>query len=86
MRSTVPLTFAPLNESQVCAFTDGDLGFLFDWMDSVDLWYQYDMRGSYLNLSSVAEQIPLVKDRSNLLSWYTADEVRCQRPSAIFLV
>ncbi|KAF2170210.1 hypothetical protein M409DRAFT_64543 [Zasmidium cellare ATCC 36951] len=58
----------------VCAFTDGDLGYLFDWMDSVDLWYQYDMRGSYLNLTSVAEQIPLVKDRSNLLSWYTADE------------
>ncbi|KAK4503869.1 hypothetical protein PRZ48_004784 [Zasmidium cellare] len=58
----------------VCAFTDGDLGYLFDWMDSVNLWYQYDMRGSFLNLSSVAEQIPLVKDRSNLLSWYTADE------------
>lgn len=58
----------------VCAFTDGDLGYLFDWMDQDNLWYQYDMRGTYQNLSSVAEQIPLVKDRSNLLSWYTADE------------
>ncbi|KAI0481193.1 hypothetical protein GGR56DRAFT_688754 [Xylariaceae sp. FL0804] len=58
----------------VCAFTDGDIGYLFDWMDEDDLWYQYDMRGSYLNLTSVAEQVPLVKDRSNLLSWYTADE------------
>ena len=58
----------------VCAFTDGDLSYLFDWMDEIDLWYQYDMRGSYLNLSSVSEQIPLVKDRSNLLSWYTAGE------------
>ncbi|CAK3738506.1 Hypothetical predicted protein [Lecanosticta acicola] len=58
----------------VCAFTDGHLGYLYDWMDSLDLWYQYDMRGSYTNLTSVAEQIPLVKDRSNLLTWYTADE------------
>lgn len=43
-------------------------------MDEVNLWYQYDMRGSYLNLTSVASQIPLVKDRSSFLSWYTADE------------
>ena len=28
----------------------------------------------YLNLSSVAEQIPLVKDRSAFLTYYTADE------------
>ena len=58
----------------VCAFTDGDLGYLFDWLDKTNLWYQYDMRGSYLNLTSVAQQIPLVKDRSAFLSWYTADE------------
>ena len=60
--------------NSVCAYTDGDLDFLYDWMDSADLWYQYDMRNSYLNLSQVAEQIPLVKDRSSLLSYYTADE------------
>ena len=58
----------------VCAFTDGNIGFLFDWMDEVNLWYQYDMRGSYLNLTQVEQQIPLVKDRSNLLHYYTADE------------
>ena len=58
----------------VCAFTDGDLGYVFDWMDEANVWYQYDMRGSYTNLSSVAEQIPLIKDRSSFLSWYTADE------------
>jgi hypothetical protein len=58
----------------VCAFTDGDLGYLFDWLDETNLWYQYDMRGSYLNLTSVKEQILLVKDRSAFLSWYTADE------------
>ena len=58
----------------VCAFTDGDITYLFDWLDEVNLWYQYDMRGSYLNLTSVAEQIPLVKERSSFLMWYTADE------------
>ncbi|KAK5175835.1 uncharacterized protein LTR77_000975 [Saxophila tyrrhenica] len=58
----------------VCAFTDGNLDYLFDWLDETNVWYQYDMRGSYLNLSSVAEQIPLIKDRSAFLSWYTADE------------
>lgn len=58
----------------VCAFTDGNISYLFDWLDETNLWYQYDMRGSYLNLTSVAEQIPLLKDRSAFLSWYTADE------------
>ncbi|KAK3708027.1 hypothetical protein LTR37_011720 [Vermiconidia calcicola] len=58
----------------VCAFTDGDLEYLYDWLDEANLWYQYDMRGSYLNLSAVAEQIPLIEDRSAFLSWYTADE------------
>ncbi|KAK4540455.1 hypothetical protein LTR36_009201 [Oleoguttula mirabilis] len=58
----------------VCSFEDGVLDYLFDWMDVTNLWYQYDMRGSYLNLTQVAEQIPLIKDRSNFLSWYTGDE------------
>lgn len=58
----------------VCAYTDGDLGYLFDWIDSVGLWYQYDLRYSYLNLSSVSDQVPLVKDSEYFLSWYTADE------------
>ena len=43
-------------------------------MDEINLWYQYDMRGSFMNLTQVAEQIPLIKDRSAFLSWYTADE------------
>jgi hypothetical protein len=58
----------------VCAFPDPDIDLIFDSLDDANLWYQYDMRGSYRNLSSVAEQIPLLKDRSNLLSWYTGDE------------
>lgn len=58
----------------VCAFTDGDLTEMFDALDDMNIWYQYDMRGSYLNLTQVAEQIPLIKNRSAFLSWYTADE------------
>lgn len=57
-----------------CAFDGDDLNFLFDWLDGSNLWYQYNMRWSYTNLTWVREQIPHVRDRSNLLSWYTADE------------
>lgn len=57
-----------------CSFESADMSYLFDWLDEVNLWYQYNMRWSYSNLTSVREQIPHVKDRSNLLSWYTADE------------
>ncbi|RMY20865.1 hypothetical protein D0867_03690 [Hortaea werneckii] len=58
----------------VCAYPDGGLTDLFNWVNSVGLWYQYDMRNYYLNLSSVRQQIPLVKDDEYFLSWYTADE------------
>ncbi|KAI1486452.1 hypothetical protein F5X96DRAFT_234481 [Biscogniauxia mediterranea] len=58
----------------VAAFTDGDLTPTLDKMDELNLLFQYDMRGSFMNLSSVAEQVPLVKDHPSLLTWYTADE------------
>ncbi|KAF2158187.1 hypothetical protein K461DRAFT_284453 [Myriangium duriaei CBS 260.36] len=58
----------------VCAFTDGDLSDMFNWMDDMNMPYQYDMRGSYYDLKSVAEQVPRIKDRDSFLSWYTADE------------
>ncbi|KAK3673289.1 hypothetical protein LTR78_006834 [Recurvomyces mirabilis] len=61
----------------VCSFLDGDLDNVFNWMDQLDLWYQYDMRHIFdtgLNTSQLIEALPPVKDRSNLLSWYTADE------------
>ncbi|GAB1730638.1 hypothetical protein NU195Hw_g8594t1 [Hortaea werneckii] len=58
----------------VCAYPDGGLTDLFHWVNSAGLWYQYDMRNYYLNLSSVKQQIPLVKDEEYFLSWYTADE------------
>lgn len=58
----------------VTAFTDSDMTYTIDEMDGVDLLFQYDMRGSYQNLTSVSEQIPLVKDHPSLLTYYTADE------------
>ena len=63
----------------VCSFNDGELDYLFDWMDELNLWYQYDMRGIFetspgLNLTQLETAYPPVKDRSNLLTWYTADE------------
>lgn len=59
--------------SPVCAYTAGETDALFDSLDYANLWYQYDMRHAYFNLSSVEEQIALMKDRSNLLTWYTTD-------------
>ncbi|KAH8897172.1 hypothetical protein GQ53DRAFT_679815 [Thozetella sp. PMI_491] len=58
----------------VTAFTDGNMTSQIDTMDAVNLLWQYDMRGSFMNLTSVAEQVPLVKDHPSLLTWYTADE------------
>lgn len=58
----------------VSAFTDGDMTDNINAMDELNLLFQYDMRGSYKNLTSVAEQVPLVKDHPSLLTWYTADE------------
>lgn len=58
----------------VSDFADGDMTYTLDEMDGVDLMLQYDMRNSYQNLTSVQEQIPLVKDHPSLLTYYTADE------------
>ncbi|KAF2721488.1 hypothetical protein K431DRAFT_268619 [Polychaeton citri CBS 116435] len=58
----------------VCAFPDGDLDYLYNWLDAANVAFQYDLRGSYFNLTSVTEQVALVKDHALLLSWYTADE------------
>lgn len=38
------------------------------------LWLVYDMRHTFENLTSVREQIELIRSRKNLLVWYTADE------------
>ncbi|KUI72042.1 hypothetical protein VM1G_07578 [Cytospora mali] len=58
----------------VTDFSDGNMTYSIDEMDQIDLFFQYDMRNSFKNLTSVAEQIPLVKDHPSLLTYYTADE------------
>jgi hypothetical protein len=57
----------------VPTFSD-NLTTIFDYADTINLLWQYDMRGDYQNLTSVAEQVASVKDHPSLLSWYTADE------------
>ena len=47
---------------------------ILSYMDSIDLLFQYDMRGTYQNLTSVTQQVNMVKDYSALLLYYTADE------------
>ncbi len=45
-----------------------------DTAESLGLYVQYDMRNSFLNLSSVEYQVDYLKNRSNILIWYTGDE------------
>ena len=47
---------------------------ILSYFDEINLLFQYDMRGTYQNLTSVTEQVALAKDYSSLLLWYTADE------------
>ncbi|KAJ7782638.1 hypothetical protein B0H16DRAFT_1493824 [Mycena metata] len=47
---------------------------VLDKMEEVGLWLMYDMRLTYMNDTSVTEQVNHIKARSNLLLWYTADE------------
>lgn len=42
--------------------------------ESLGLYVQYDMRNSYKNLSSVQYQVEYLRNRSNILIWYTGDE------------
>ena len=43
-------------------------------MQQVGLYLMYDMRFTYMNSTSVAEQVNAIKSRPNLLLWYTGDE------------
>ena len=42
--------------------------------ESLGLYVQYDMRNSFLNLTSVEYQVNYLRNRSNILIWYTGDE------------
>lgn len=58
----------------VTDFADGNMTRSVDEMDQLGLLLQYDMRNSFQNLTSVAEQVPLIRDHPSLLTYYTADE------------
>ncbi|KAG7443200.1 uncharacterized protein BT62DRAFT_1034528 [Guyanagaster necrorhizus] len=47
---------------------------VLDEMERLGMYLMYDMRATYMNSTSVTEQIDRIKSRSNLLLWYTADE------------
>lgn len=43
-------------------------------MQELGLYLMYDMRWIYTNLTGVQEEVERIKNRPNLLLWYTADE------------
>ncbi|KAK7684428.1 hypothetical protein QCA50_012375 [Cerrena zonata] len=45
-----------------------------DRMQELGLWLMYDMRWTYLLTGNVTEEVNRIKNRPNLLLWYTADE------------
>ncbi|KAF2086389.1 hypothetical protein K490DRAFT_44518 [Saccharata proteae CBS 121410] len=56
------------------AFNFTEFGQFMDMCDELELWVMYDMRWTYKNLTSVSEQVNMLKDRKSLLLWYTGDE------------
>ncbi|KAF8841644.1 hypothetical protein BDN67DRAFT_966894 [Paxillus ammoniavirescens] len=50
------------------------LNMVIDKMQEVGMYLIYDMRSTYMNSTSVTEQVNSLKNRPNLLLWYTADE------------
>ncbi|OMP84408.1 hypothetical protein BK809_0000189 [Diplodia seriata] len=56
------------------AFDFAEFDAFLDVCDALQLWVMYDMRWTYKNLSSVAEQVNRFKARKSLLLWYTGDE------------
>ena len=61
-----PYTFTPEATAQFEQY--------MDLTESLGLYVQYDMRNTYLNLSSVQDQVEMLRNRSNILAWYTGDE------------
>ncbi|KAF8626641.1 hypothetical protein AX15_004735 [Amanita polypyramis BW_CC] len=56
-------------------FTDTTmLDQVLDKMQAAGLYVMYDMRLTYMNSTSITEQVNSIKSRPNLLLWYTADE------------
>jgi len=53
---------------------DGPLVATSEFFDQIGLKFVYDMRGSFMNLTAVVEQVGLVKDYESFLMYYTGDE------------
>lgn len=56
------------------AFNFTELNLFLDKCDEIGLWVMYDMRWTYKNLTSVREQVNMLKTRKSMLLWYTGDE------------
>ncbi|EKG12682.1 Glycoside hydrolase subgroup catalytic core [Macrophomina phaseolina MS6] len=56
------------------AFNFTEFNAFLDICDELQLWVMYDMRWTYKNLSSVHEQVSMLKARKSLLLYYTGDE------------
>ncbi|KAJ5160019.1 uncharacterized protein N7482_007023 [Penicillium canariense] len=56
------------------AFNFTELNMFLDKCDEVGLWVMYDMRWTYQNLTSVRDQVNMLKTRKSMLLWYTGDE------------
>ncbi|KAG9312366.1 hypothetical protein JVU11DRAFT_6739 [Chiua virens] len=50
------------------------LNMVIDRMQEVGLYLMYDMRYTYMNSTAVTEQVNMIKNRPNVLLWYTGDE------------
>jgi hypothetical protein len=46
----------------------------YQYMDTIDLRYMYDLRGSYKNLTAVEEQVSVIRDFEGIYSYWGADE------------
>ncbi|RYO79335.1 hypothetical protein DL762_008220 [Monosporascus cannonballus] len=47
---------------------------VYDSMDTLDLRYMFDLRGSYQNLTEVERRVNTIKHRKSLFAYWTADE------------
>ncbi|KAI0341174.1 hypothetical protein BDW22DRAFT_1359406 [Trametopsis cervina] len=47
---------------------------VLDRMQELGLYLMYDMRWTYMNSTAVTEEVNRIKNRPNLLLWYTGDE------------
>lgn len=56
------------------AFNFTELNQFLNRCDEIGLWVMYDMRWTYLNLTSVQDQVNKLKTRKSMLLWYTGDE------------